>query len=164
MSTAAVRPPSVAGRARDEALLVEALFNASRVVRHRLRPELEHEGLSAPMFWALHQLVGDGPMNIGQIAAACVVTPANVSAAADHLVAAGLVERRPAPRDRRVVVLTATPRGRALHRAVWTRLARVLLRSMEGVASSDLTATVRFLDRLARLPLSVDLVSDGERA
>ncbi len=156
MTTAVVRAPAVPARPREEALLVEALFNASRAVRHRLRPELEREGLSAPMFWALHQLVSDGPMNIGQIATACVVTPANVSSAADHLVGSGLVERETSTRDRRVVVLRATAKGRALHRAVWTQLARVLLRSMDAVAPSDLAATVRFLDRLARLSPSAD--------
>lgn len=134
--------------AREE-LLVQGLVNASRAVRHRLRPELEREGLTSPMFWALHQLVSDGPLSVGALAGACIVTAANVSSAAEALVAAGLVVRGSAARDRRIVVLQATAKGKSLHRAVWSRLAKVLVNSLEGAPSSDLEATVRVLGRLA---------------
>lgn len=134
--------------AREE-LLVEALFNASRAFRHRLRPELERERLTSPMFWALHQLVIEGPLSVGEIAGACVVTSANVSSAAEGLEEAGLVVRHSSAPDRRVVRLTVTARGRALHRAIWNRLARVLVEPLEGVPSGDLEAAVRVLGRLA---------------
>ncbi|HTT16427.1 MAG TPA: MarR family transcriptional regulator [Thermoplasmata archaeon] len=137
--------PSIA----DEPVLVEALFHATRAFRHRLRPELEREGLTAPMFWTLHQLVVDGPRNVGQIAEACVVTPANVSSSVEQLKRSGLVDRQPGPRDRRVVVVSATARGRALHRTVWRRLGQVLVRSLVGVRPDDLEATARVLGRLA---------------
>jgi DNA-binding MarR family transcriptional regulator len=118
-------------------------------MRHLLRPELERQGLTSPMFWALHQLVLDGPLSVGALAGACIVTPANVSAASDPLVAAGLVARSEAARDRRFVVLTATARGRSVHRAVWNHVGQVLLGSLEGVPSADLEATARVLGRLA---------------
>lgn len=133
-----------------EQLLIEGLVNASRVFRHRLWPELEHEGLTSPMFWTLHQLVLDGPMNVGQIAGACVVTAANVSGAVDRLESAGLVVRRSAAPDRRVVTLTATPHGRAVHRALSQRIAHDLVRALEGLPAGDLEAAARVLGRLAQ--------------
>jgi DNA-binding MarR family transcriptional regulator len=139
----------------QEALLVEALFNAKRAIASRLRPELERDGLSAPMFWALHQLVSDGSMSVGQIASACVVTPAGVSAAVERLETAGLVVRHPGPRDRRVVVLTATARGRSRHQAVWNRLARVLVSSLRGLPTADLETTARVLGRLSATSANV---------
>lgn len=132
-----------------EELLVDGLFQATRAFRHRLRPQLEKEGLTSPMFWALNQLVADGPQTVGTLAEACVVTPANVSSAAEQLEAAGLVVRSTSDRDRRVVVLTVTARGRALHRTVWRSLATVLVDSLGGVPPGDLEATVRVLGRLA---------------
>lgn len=135
-----------------EELLVEELFQATRAFRHRLRPLLEREGLTSPMFWALTQLVADGPQNVGALAGACAVTPANVSSAADQLEAAGLVVRTQSTRDRRVVVLSATARGRALHRTVWRALASVLVDALGGVPPDDLRATVRVLRCLSSGP------------
>ncbi len=133
----------------SEGLLLESLFNASRAFRHRLRPELERQNLTSPMFWGLHQLVLDGPMSVGRIAGQCVVTPANVSAAVERLRSAGLVVRQTSREDRRVVLLRPTARGRAVHREVWSRMARVFLAALGGVPSADLATTAEVLRRLA---------------
>jgi MarR family transcriptional regulator, organic hydroperoxide resistance regulator len=146
--TAVRRRAQAASGAREE-LLIEALFAAARSIKYRLRPELERQGLTYPMFIALNQLVLDGPLSVGALAGACIVTPANVSAAADDLERAGIVARSSSPTDRRVVLLTVTPRGHALHRALSRRLGQVLLGSMRGVPTSDLAATGRVLARLA---------------
>jgi len=162
MTATAVRSHTMVPALPREELLLEALVNASRVFRNRLRPELEREGLSSPMFWALHQLVTDGPLSVGAIAEACVVTSANVSSAVEQLEGAGLVVRHSSAPDRRVVVLTATPHGRALHRSVSRRLARVLVESLDGLPSSDLAAAVRVLERLAGSPARPPAVAVGE--
>jgi DNA-binding MarR family transcriptional regulator len=150
MTTSAARP--LGALLTREELLVETLFSAARTFRHHLRPALEREGLTSPMFWALNQLVTDGPMSIGSVAGACGVTPANVSSAAEALQTAGLVVRRPGGSDRRVVVLGATPRGRAVHRAVFGHLASFLGASLEGIPSRELEATARVLGRLSGAP------------
>jgi DNA-binding MarR family transcriptional regulator len=150
-----------ASQTRDE-LLLQTLVSAARVFRHRLSPELEREGLTSPMFWALHQLVLEGPLSVGGIAGACFVTSANVSAAAEQLEAAGLVIRHSSAPDRRVVMLTATPKGRALHSAVSRRLARVLVASLVGVPGSDLEAAVRVLGRLATVPTRTVAPPEGD--
>jgi MarR family transcriptional regulator, organic hydroperoxide resistance regulator len=144
-----------------EAPLVETLFNATRTLRHRLRPALEREGLTAPMFWTLHQLAEEGPMNVGQLADACVVSPANVSSAVEQLEEAGLVLRHAGPRDRRVVVLTCTARGRSVHRAVWTRVGRLLVGSLSGIAIPDLDAASRVLGRLASASEAAPMAAGG---
>ncbi len=149
MHAPTARPRGSPRGSPNEELLLEAFHGATRVLSARLRPVLEGEGLSAPMFWALHHLVAEGPANVGQIATACTVTSANVSPAVDDLVREGLVEREPSPRDRRVVVLSVTPRGRTLYRAVWSRVAEVLLASLRGVPPHDLEVTARVLRRLA---------------
>jgi len=145
-----VLAPKVMAVASPEQLLMEGLVSASRTVRHRLWPELESEGLTSPMFWTLNQLVLEGPMNVGQLAGACGVTSANVSAAVEGLEAAGLVVRRSAAPDRRVVTLTSTARGRSVHRAVWQRLAHNLLHALDGVPTRDVETTARVLARLAQ--------------
>ena len=143
-----LHPPETT--AAREQLLMEALVSASRTFRHRLWPELEREQLTSPMFWALNQLVLEGPMSVGRIAGACGVTSANVSSAVDRLESAGLALRSSSAPDRRVVTLTATSRGRAVHRALADRIARGLLRSLDGLPARDLEAAARVLGRLAQ--------------
>jgi len=144
--------PSSENSPRREELLVQGLVLGGRAMKHLLRPELERRGLTSPMFWALHQLVLDGPQSVGALAGACIVTPAIVSSSGDALVAAGLVSRRESAKDRRFVVLVATARGRSVHRAVWSHVGRQVLASLDGVASSELETTVRVLERLAGAP------------
>lgn len=148
MATPRLHPVTAA--LSPEQLLLEALVNASRAFRHRLWPELEQERLTSPMFWALNQLVLEGPMSVGRIAGACGVTSANVSSAVDRLESAGLVVRRSSAPDRRVVTLTATRQGRAVHRAIWSRVARDLVSSLGGVSTPDLEAAAKVLARLAQ--------------
>jgi DNA-binding MarR family transcriptional regulator len=144
------RPRAASASLAHDQLLMEGLVNASRAFRHRLWPELERERLTSPMFWALNQLVLEGPMNVGRIAGACVVTSASVSSAVDRLESAGLVVRSSSRRDRRFVTLTATRKGRALHRALWQRLAHDLVTSLDGVPGTDVEAAARVLGRLAQ--------------
>ena len=132
-----------------EALLAN-LYGATHAVRDHLRSELVRTGLSPPTFWALHHIVTGGPRNVGQIAAACVVTSANASTAAEDLVAADLVRRARAGGDRRVVLLTPTPRGRSVHRAVCERVSRRLATSLDGFSPADLDTATRVLRRLSR--------------
>lgn len=146
------RPASRGAAAAHDPSLLEALFGATLTARTVLRDELEREGLSTPMFWALHRVIGEGPLNVGQIAAACVVTSANVSSAVDDLVRAGLVARERPPQDRRVVLLRATPRGRSAHRSVWSRVASRVDASTRGLSLADLAAAARVLRRLAPTP------------
>ncbi len=134
---------------QDVEELLASLYGATHAVRDRLRDELERTGLSAPTFWALHHIVTEGPRNVGQVAAACVVTSANVSTAVEDLVAADLVRRARADGDRRVVLLTPTPRGRSLHRAVWERVSQRLATSLTGLAPAELDAATRVLHRLS---------------
>jgi len=143
-----LHPPETT--AAREQLLMEALVSASRTFRHRLWPELEHEQLTSPMFWALNQLVLEGPMSVGRIAGACGVTSANVSSAVDRLESAGLALRSSSAPDRRVVTLTVTRKGRALHRALWSRIVRDLVASLDGVPARDLEVAARVLSRLAQ--------------
>ncbi len=133
----------------DQQLVLQSLFHASRAFKLALHPELEREGLTTPMWWALHELSLDGAMSVKAVATACVVTPANLSAALDDLVHAGLADRGSSPKDRRITLITATPKGRALHKKVWSRTLGRFGKPLRGVPRSDLEATARVLRRVA---------------
>jgi len=129
-----------------------SIFQAARALKFALRPELERAQLTTPMFWALHELAGDGTMSVGSIATACAVTSANISAAIEDLVRASLVRRSTSAKDRRIAMLTATAKGRALDRTVWARAVERLAVSLEDVPRSDLETTARVVGRLSHSP------------
>jgi DNA-binding MarR family transcriptional regulator len=87
------------------------LFGAERRLRMR-KPEREG-GLSYGQGRALFLLGDVEQATAGEIARAADLTPASVTALVDHLERDGLVERRRSEHDRRSVVITLTPSGRA---------------------------------------------------
>lgn len=133
----------------DEQLVLQSIFHASRAFKMALHPELEREHLTTPMWWALHELAGDGAMSVGAIATACVVTPANISAALDDLVRSGFASRESSPKDRRVTLIRASTKGRALHRRIWSRTIARFAEPLRGLPNADLEATARVLSRVA---------------
>lgn len=72
-------------------------------------------GLSTRQFWALHHLSETESLSMIDLSRLLFTDKSNVTAIADRLAAAGLVERRPDTQDRRVILLSLTPVGRQRH-------------------------------------------------
>ncbi|HEX9037562.1 MAG TPA: MarR family transcriptional regulator [Ktedonobacterales bacterium] len=68
-------------------------------------------GLSTRQFWALHHLSETDDMSMIDLSRLLFTDKSNVTAIADRLEASGLIKRRPAPQDRRVILLSLTPEG-----------------------------------------------------
>jgi DNA-binding MarR family transcriptional regulator len=81
-------------------------------------------GLSPPQLWALRHLEPDVPLPMSALAGLLHCDNSNVTGIVDRLEARGLVERRPAPHDRRVKHLHLTPAGVALRERVGARLGK----------------------------------------
>jgi DNA-binding MarR family transcriptional regulator len=96
--------------------LVSALLTASRVlVGVSARSLAEVEGtVSLSQFRTLVVLEGHGDTRLNHLAARLGVGASTALRAVDRLIAAGLVQRRENPEDRREVVISLTGRGRAL--------------------------------------------------
>src|ERR687887_832141 len=113
--TAEASPASGVDAARDDVAeawrLVRELMIASRP--HFLAV-LQDVGLSPVQGMALRHLQSDQPRTMSELAAALKCDNSNVTGIVDRLEAAGLVERRPAPHDRRVKTVVATALGARL--------------------------------------------------
>jgi DNA-binding MarR family transcriptional regulator len=72
-------------------------------------------GLSTRQFWALHHLSETESMSMIDLSRLLFTDKSNITAIADRLETAGLVERKPATQDRRVILLSLTPAGRQRH-------------------------------------------------
>ena len=92
--------------------------------RPRWVASLAELGLAPMQAMALRQLDPESPMPMGALAEALRCDNSNVTGIADRLEAAGLVERRPVPNDRRVKGLVLTDRGREMRSEVERRWAQ----------------------------------------
>lgn len=122
-------PPAVANRLHSAAI---------HLLRHVRRAD-PASGLSPARLSVLSALVFGDPRTVGALAEAEHVTAATMSRLVAALEAERLVTRRPAPDDRRAVLVTATPEG-----------ARLLLRARR--------------DRMERLAARLQELDDGELA
>ncbi len=95
---------------------VDAVLAASRVlvgVSAQSLDEIENV-VSVPQLRVLMILTTRGPLHLTALAEDLGVHPSNATRACDRLVAAGLLDRRDNPADRRHLLLELTPVGREL--------------------------------------------------
>ena len=110
-------------------------------------------GLTPARLSALSLVVFGGPRPLGELAAAEGVAGPTMTRIVDGLVAGGLAERRPDPRDGRAALIAATAAGDDLMRAAAGRRISAIASAIAGLPAADrrrLTASASLLDRLAK--------------
>ena len=100
------------------ALVVESLGGWEA----RMNEAAEAAGVSPVSAWALIQIDPDHAISQKELAARLHCNPSTVVDPTDRLEERGLVTRRPNPADRRVNILTVTPKGRQVRERLLDRL------------------------------------------
>lgn len=127
------------------------LLRTGDVLHHAVESALRPFGLSNEQYNVLRILKGAGEQGLPtlEIAERMVARSPNITRLVDKMAAKGLAERHQAEGDRRVVRVTATPRGRKaleeLDRAIETVLAK-----LSPLGASRLGSLVRLLDAVRR--------------
>lgn len=100
---------------------VAALRNAAKQLHTAQERWAERQGLSEGRLGLLMVLgrFGEEGINLGRLAELMRVTPRNVTGLVDNLEKAGLVERVPAPDDRRAVRARLTQAGQQRIDSIW---------------------------------------------
>ena len=91
--------------------IFDRLLEVAFLIQQDLASSLPAAGLTtarAHLLWELDRL---GPSTQQALAAALEVSPRNVTGLVDAVEAAGFVQRRPHPNDRRATLVTLTDRG-----------------------------------------------------
>lgn len=117
---------------------------AERTRLPALAAELE---LSPVQCHVLHVMHPDRPVPMGRLAETLSCDRSNVTGLIDRLESRRLVERRPAPGDRRVKVLALTPAGVRLREALTKRLATAP-DPLARLSARERRLLVRILERL----------------
>jgi DNA-binding MarR family transcriptional regulator len=115
---AAGSPKNSSAKPRGSLLLDDqlcfALYAASRAVTQRYRPLLDELGLTYPQYLVMLLLWERGEMTIGDLADTLQLDYGTLSPMLKRLASAGLLERRRAADDERVVRVTLTDAGQKL--------------------------------------------------
>ncbi|TWS26076.1 MarR family transcriptional regulator [Tsukamurella sputi] len=99
-----------------------AVCEADDLVMNVLTPALAEQDLTVEHFRALRLLAGVEGATVGELAARTGTTPSSTTRLVDRLVERNLAYRRPAPGDRRSVLLTLSDTGREVWEALVLRL------------------------------------------
>jgi DNA-binding MarR family transcriptional regulator len=134
-------------RADDACRAWQLLMRFYFAQREHLPEWGEPFGLSPLQCHLLHLIEPDEPLPMRRLAEALQCDASNVTGLVDRLEERGIVERRPAPADRRVKVVQLTPTGSRLRAQLLRRMtARGL--PLSRLDAREHRALVKILERL----------------
>ncbi|WIV59164.1 MarR family winged helix-turn-helix transcriptional regulator [Amycolatopsis nalaikhensis] len=132
----------------DPVQAFDKAFELAARLAEAMRVALADRGLTTSRAEVIYMLARDGDLVQRALADALNCTPRHVTGLVDQLEGAGLVERRPHPRDRRAISVALTDDGAATARWM-TESRHGAARAILGdVPRADLTAFVRVADRI----------------
>lgn len=154
------------GDHKDELRLWLRLLTCSTLIESEIRTRLREEfKTTLPRFDLMAQLdkstVG---MTVGEVSQRLMVSNGNVTAVVAGLLADGLVDKRPAPQDRRVQVLSLTALGRKAFKAMADRHEGWIAELLEGLQPADRSQLFGLLGQVkASLHVAIARRSDGAK-
>lgn len=143
--------------------ITDALLTASRllVAMSARSIALVDESITIPQFRTLVILSSQGPINLSTLAGLLDVQPSTTGRMVDRLVNAGLLDRQQHPDSRRELVVTLTPRGHDVVRAVTAHrrdeIARVVRKMPREERHGLVRALTAFSNAGGELPARVDV-------
>jgi DNA-binding MarR family transcriptional regulator len=135
----------------ENARTANALHSAALRLLRRVRTADAGMDLDGPRASALSVLVFSGPLPVSRLAELEQVSPPAMTKTVTALEAAGLVRRERGTQDRRVVLVTATPAGRALLERGRAARVRVVARLIADLSERDRRTLRRAAELIAGL-------------
>ena len=142
------------------ALILKAI---QRELERRTNEAMQPLGITAAQADALAVIGQAGPLSLKDLGDLLIAEAGHPSRLVDRLVAAGLVERRPADDDRRRIVLSLTRDGRRMEKRVLEAREGVLQLARTLIGDRDVEPTIATLRELVQLTSYGPLV-DRRRA
>src|SRR5450432_1118295 len=114
------------------------MMKAMRALTRYAAAGIEETGLGLSDFGVLEILLHKGPLPVNTIGPIVDLTPGSISVAVDRLVSKGLVSRVESAEDRRVRIVTLTPRGKDLITAAFRKHSGQMKRVFSELSSEEL--------------------------
>jgi DNA-binding MarR family transcriptional regulator len=122
-----------------------AFWAAKRAMASASDTAFRRHGVHAGQQYILHTLWDEDCLPPGEVARRLDLATPTVTRAATRMEAAGILERKPHPTDRRLVRLCLTPRGMSLRRTIQREMRTLTDRALASLEPADRAAFVRYL-------------------
>jgi MarR family 2-MHQ and catechol resistance regulon transcriptional repressor len=127
-------------------VLVKAFQAASKY----LYAGLAETGIDDTDFRILEALLNKGPLPVNTIGPRVYLTPGSISTAVDRLVVRGLVSRVESPEDRRIRVVSLTPKGERLIEPIFRKHAAEIRKAFADASPKELRALETILKKIGK--------------
>jgi DNA-binding MarR family transcriptional regulator len=127
-----------------------AFWSAKRAMAEASEAAFQRHGVRSGQQWILRRLWDEDGQTPGEIARQLELSTPTVTKAAMRMEAAGLIDRRPDPRDARLVRLFLSERGRALEKTIADEMAQLARRSLAALSDDEVRALVSALTAIRR--------------
>ena len=126
------------------------LLTCTNLLDNEVRTRLKHTAdTTLPRFDILAQLERhDGPMSMGELSKRLMVSNGNVTGLVDRLAGEGMVSRTPSPDDRRVQMVSLTPKGSKSFQKIAEDHRLWVGDMMAGLSAEEMTTLYGLLARL----------------
>jgi MarR family 2-MHQ and catechol resistance regulon transcriptional repressor len=114
------------------------VMKAFRAAAKYLYAGLAETGIDDTDFRILEALLNKGPLPVNTIGPKVYLTPGSISTAVDRLLERGLVSRVESPEDRRVRVVSLTPKGKELITPIFRKHAAEIRKVFADVSPKEL--------------------------
>jgi DNA-binding MarR family transcriptional regulator len=127
-----------------------AFWAAKRVLAHASATAFARHGVHEGQQYILLALWAEDGQPPGELARRLGLATPTVTRATTRMEAAGLLRRQPHERDRRLVRLFLTDRGRALEKEIGREIDELSERALASLDESERATLVRLLDSISR--------------
>jgi MarR family transcriptional regulator, 2-MHQ and catechol-resistance regulon repressor len=138
---------------KDDALALKlyvVLARARNAVGRQADADISRHGLSTGEFAILEALYHKGPMLLGEVQRKILVSSGGVTYLVDRLQAAGLVERRDCPEDRRARYATLTEAGQEFMERIFPDHTAAIRKAVAGLTPGEKRQAIELLKKLGR--------------
>lgn len=126
------------------------MMKAMQAITRYALADFEKRRLGFSDFAVLEVLLHKGPLPVNVIGPKVNLTPGSISVAVDRLVAKGLVSRAESSHDRRVRIVTLTPRGKSVITPIFRAHAATMEKVFAGLSRGELRQLEQQLKRVGK--------------
>jgi DNA-binding MarR family transcriptional regulator len=127
-----------------------AFWSAKRAMAEASEAAFQRHGVRSGQQWILRCLWAEDGLTPGDVAKRLELSTPTVTKAAMRMEAAGIIVRRPDPRDARLVRLYLSERGRTLEAAIALEMRELARRALATLSPDEGVALVRSLVTIRR--------------
>lgn len=131
--------------------MVELLPQMLREIARRESNYFSRGKISVPQLSVLGHLSRRGDCPMHELARVLGVTRPAATGLVDRLIAQGLASRHGDPRDRRVIRVNLTPKGRKVYSTIWEQKKRVITQVFGRLPAADRAHYLATLEKVVRI-------------